>query len=181
MPTDAGFCAQRTILVIEDDPNDQFFILEAFRAAGCTNPIQFAKSGSEAIAYLMAEGRFADREAFPYPAFVTTDLKMAGGDGFAVLEHLLSMPDRRVASVVVLSASVDQDDINRAYLLGASSYHVKPLGFCELRRQVKVLHDYWMTFLVPRVDAGGSLLWTGCTGKLGEGAAGAEKGRRRGK
>jgi CheY-like chemotaxis protein len=65
-----------TIMVIEDDPSDQFLIKAAFREIGVTDPIQYVGDGAEAIAYMMGEGKYADREKFPYPTFIITDLKM---------------------------------------------------------------------------------------------------------
>jgi len=41
-----------TIMVIEDDPNDQFLMVQAFRKIGVTDPIQVVSDGSEAIAYM---------------------------------------------------------------------------------------------------------------------------------
>jgi len=70
-----------TILVVEDDESYQILIREAFRAVGVQNPLQFASSGFEAIAYLMGEGKFSDRNAYPYPTFIITDLNMPAGSG----------------------------------------------------------------------------------------------------
>jgi hypothetical protein len=53
-------------------------------------------------------------------------------------------------------------------MLGASSYHVKPASTEDLRAQLKVLHDYWMTCQVPMVDSTGKQLPTNSDGKLGE-------------
>lgn len=53
-----------TILVVEDDPNDQVFIERAFRKIGVTDPIQVVGDGAEAIAYMMGEGKYSDREKF---------------------------------------------------------------------------------------------------------------------
>jgi hypothetical protein len=53
-------------------------------------------------------------------------------------------------------------------MLGASSYHVKPNGLEAMRRQLKVLHDYWLTCEVPEVDSTGKRLETDSRGKLGE-------------
>jgi hypothetical protein len=53
-------------------------------------------------------------------------------------------------------------------MLGASSYHVKPISPDSLRRLLKVLHDYWMTCEVPEVDSTGRQLRTESEGKLGE-------------
>jgi CheY-like chemotaxis protein len=62
--------------VVEDDQSYQILIREAFRAVGVQSPLQFASSGSEAIAYLMGNGKFSDRNAYAYPTFIITDLNM---------------------------------------------------------------------------------------------------------
>ena len=157
-----------TIMVVDDDPNDLIFIERAFRSIGVTSPIHTVSGGLEAIAYMMGEGKFADRETYAYPTFITTDLKMPHADGFAVLEHLRNNPEWAVIPTVVLTGSRDLDDIKKAYMLGASSYHVKPSGTDELRHQLKVLHDYWVTCEVPEVDSTGRQLRTDSAGKLGE-------------
>ena len=64
--------------------------------------------------------------------------------------------------------SSDADDITKAYMLGASSYHVKPNSIDDLRQLLKVLHDYWMTCEVPEVDDTGHQVHTDSKGKLGE-------------
>jgi len=157
-----------TIMVVEDDANDQFLIQDAFREIGVTDPIQLVASGAQAIAYMMGDGKFADRQKYAYPTFIMTDLKMPDGDGFAVLEFLKSNPQWKVIPTIVLSASADLDDIKKSYMLGASSYHVKPQSHEQLRNQLKVINDYWMTCQVPEVDSSGKQLVTDSKGKLGE-------------
>lgn len=157
-----------TILVVDDDSNDLILIERAFRAIGVTDPIHTVQGGLEAIAYMMGEGKYADRSNYSYPTFITTDLKMPGADGFAVLEHLKKNPEWAIVPTVVLTSSRDLDDIKKAYMLGASSYHVKPSSPEALRQQLKVLHDYWMTCEVPQVDSSGRQLETDSKGKLGE-------------
>ena len=157
-----------TIMVVDDDPNDLIFIEKAFRAIGVKDPIHTINGGLEAIAYMMGEGKFSDRNLYAYPTFITTDLKMPGADGFAVLEHLKQNPEWAVIPTVVLTSSSDLDDIKKAYMLGASSYHLKPSSPADLRRQLKVLHDYWLTCEVPEVDSSGRQVRTDSNGKLGE-------------
>ena len=157
-----------TILVVEDDPNDQFLVERAFRAIGVTDPIQVVGDGAEAIAYMMGEGKYSDRETFAYPTFIITDLKMPRADGFAVLEFLKGNPQWAVIPTIVLSSSSDPDDIKKSYMLGASSYHIKPDNTKALEKQLGVIHDYWMTCEVPEVDITGKQLLTDSTGKLGE-------------
>jgi CheY-like chemotaxis protein len=157
-----------TILVVDDDPNDLMLLQSAFRAAGVTSPIQTASSGDEAVAYLSGEGKFSDRNAYAYPDFVITDLKMPNGDGFAVLEHFKANPEWAVIPTVVLSGSQDNDDIRKAYLLGASAYHTKPSSPTALRTLVKVLHDYWLLCELPEVDRSGKQVDTDGTHKIGQ-------------
>jgi CheY-like chemotaxis protein len=159
---------EKTILVVEDEPNDRTFIEMAFRQIGVTGPIHLLNSGEEAIAYMMGEGPYANRGKYAYPSFIITDLKMPGADGFAVLQHIKSNPDWAIIPTVVLSASADPDDIRTAYLLGASTYHVKPATFLELKRQLKILHDYWMTCQIPEVEVCGRHIRTDSQGKLGQ-------------
>lgn len=157
-----------TILVVDDSNSDLVLIENAFRSVGVKDPIHTLDSGSEAIAYMMGEGKYSDRGLYAYPTFITTDLKMPGTDGFAVLEYLQLNPAWAVIPTVVFTSSRDLDDIKKAYMLGASSYHVKPGSLDGLRRQLKVLHDYWMTCEVPEVDSAGRQLHTNSVGKLGE-------------
>lgn len=157
-----------TILVIDDDANDLMLFESAFRAVGAASRVMTAGSGDEAIAYLNGEGKFSDRGAYPYPDFVITDLKMPDGDGFAVLEHFKRNPEWAVIPTVVLSGSQDNDDIKKAYLLGASAYHVKPSSPTALRNLVKSLHDYWHTCELPEVDRSGKQVPTKEAHKLGQ-------------
>lgn len=157
-----------TILVIEDDENDQLLIERALRAAGVAGPIHVASNCAEAIAYFMGEGKFANRETYAYPTFVMTDLKMPEVDGFAVLEFLKGNPEWAIIPTVVFTASSDRDDIKKAYMLGASSYHVKPSDPAALRQLLATLNAYWVTCEVPEVDSTGKQLETDSDGKLGE-------------
>ena len=157
-----------TILMVDDDPDFLFLVNRAFKKLGVASAIQTAEHGSDGIAYMMGEGKYADRKAHPYPTFIITDLKMPVADGFAVLEHLKSNPAWAVIPVVVLTGSSDKDDIKKAYMLGASAFHVKPTDTAALHHQIKVLHDYWMTCEVPQVDSTGRQLTTNSRGKLGE-------------
>lgn len=157
-----------TILVIDDSEDDLFLIKNALTKTGVTDPIHLLRDGLEAIEYMMGEGKFGDRRKYAYPTFILTDLKMPGKDGFAVLEFLKQNPEWAVIPTIVFSGSADLDDIKKAYMLGASSYHVKPRTHGALMHQMLVLHAYWMTCEVPEVDSSGRQLRTNSSGKLGE-------------
>jgi CheY-like chemotaxis protein len=158
-----------TILVVDDSDEDLILLRRVIKK--CEIPgvsVQEASSGNEAIAYLRGIGSYENRNQFPYPTFVLTDLKMPDGDGFTVLEHLKNTPHSAVIPTVVLSASADPDDVKRAYLLGASAYLVKPSDISVFSMMIQTLMEFWMTCEVPEVDQAGVQLKTKGTGKLGE-------------
>ena len=93
---------------------------------------------------------------------------MPDGDGFSILEYFQKNPDSAIFPTVILSGSQDSDDIKKAYLWGASSYHVKPSSSQELRSLVKALHDYWVLCEVPATDQNGKQLHTDSRHKLGQ-------------
>lgn len=169
-PRGLHFKMRRTksnILVVDDDENDRMFIVAAFSTIGVST-VQTVESGDSAIAYLTGTGLYSDRTAYPYPNLVITDLKMPQGDGFAVLEHQKRSPEWAVIPTIVLTGSQDNDDIKKAYWLGASAYHVKPSSPEGLRHLVKVLHEYWLMCEVPELDRTGKQVGTNSSDKLGE-------------
>lgn len=140
------------ILIVDDDPNDLLFMKAAFKEIGVVSDLRTVNSGHQAVAYLAGTGPYADRSLYGYPDFIITDLKMPGIDGFDLLIHLKLNPNTATIPTAVISGSQDEDDIQKCYLLGASSYHLKPSGLGELRALVKTLHSYWMICEVPAVD-----------------------------
>jgi len=156
-----------TLLIVDDDADQRFFFKKSFESLGTRYKVQLAADGNEAIAYLKGEGKFGDRTEFEFPSYILTDLQMSPGDGFHILEFLKGIPALSVIPVVMLSNSDDVDDIRQAYLLGASSYFVKPRNVSFLGDLLKTIHEYWLGCEVPEVDADGYALPTNSTGRLG--------------
>jgi CheY-like chemotaxis protein len=157
-----------TLLIIDDDANDRFFLERAFKKLAAAYHIHPMVSGNQALDYIKGKGIYADRKKYQFPSYIITDLKMPDGDGFAVLEFLKHNPALSVIPVVMLSSSNDQDDIRQSYLLGASSYFVKPHSPEELTSLIQSIHHYWSQCQVPQVDAEGFALTTSSAGKAGE-------------
>ena len=102
-------------LYIDDEPSIRELTVQEIGRRGFD--VTVAATGEEGLALFRKN---------PYP-LVTTDLKMPGIDGFAILADLRDNPDRAITPTIVLSASSDPDDIRLAYQLGANSYIVKPV------------------------------------------------------
>jgi len=132
------------ILLVEDLQEDVTIIRRSFQKAGLKNPVQVARDGEQAIAYLRGEGSYANRDEHPLPGLILLDLKMPKIDGFEVLEWIRSQPTLRAIPVLVLTSSEHMRDVNRAYDLGANSFLVKPLDFDNFVATSALIEKYWL-------------------------------------
>src|SRR4051812_18617576 len=104
------------ILVVEDREDDALLMRRAFEQGAISNPLQIARDGAEAIAYLGGSNKYSDRTQYPLPILILLDLKMPGIDGFQVLSWIRSQPGHlRATPVVALTSSGEPSDIDRAY------------------------------------------------------------------
>jgi CheY-like chemotaxis protein len=129
--------------------------------------INVVGGGNEAIAYMIGEGKFADRRKYPFPSLIITDLEMPNGDGFAVLEFLKKNPAWNVVPRIVFSSSDNHDDVRTAFMLGASAYHVKSVKHRDTERRMRSIVGYWSSSEMPPVDETGRVLATKSKGRLG--------------
>jgi CheY-like chemotaxis protein len=133
-----------TILVIEDDANDLFFLKRAFSTLHRQCEMQAVGDGAEAIDYLRGVDDYADRERFPMPTLILMDLKMPRVDGFEFLAWLRREPGLKMIPVVVFSSSNLPQDVRRAYDLGANSFVVKAGDHNALPQTLNTLASYWL-------------------------------------
>ncbi|PYI88377.1 MAG: two-component system response regulator [Verrucomicrobia bacterium] len=144
-----------TFLLVEDDPNDVFFVENGFKKAPVNTRLRSVGDGIEAMRYLKGECEYADREKYPIPDVILLDLKMPRFSGFDFLEwlHSKSPNHQRLIPVVVMSSSAHKEDVERAYALGANSYLVKPVDWNEFRDRIQALGVYWAEHVeTPQID-----------------------------
>jgi CheY-like chemotaxis protein len=135
------------VLVVDDDDDCiQLLRLALKRADIKEDCLAIVRDGAEAVAYLQGEGKFADRQRYPFPVLVLLDLKMPRMDGFQVLRWIRKESAFWYMPVVVLTASSLGCDIWKAYAEGANSFMVKGLSVDELAGQVKSVIDHWVGF-----------------------------------
>ena len=134
----------KTILQVEDDPNDVILLQHALSKVGVANPIQVAGDGQQAIDYLQGAGKFADRTKFPYPCLVLMDLKLPFVTGLDVLRWIRQQPGT-VLTVLMLTASGSEAEIVEAYRLGANAFLTKPSEASKLEEMVRAIKDFWLT------------------------------------
>ena len=141
-----------TILLVEDDENDVFFMQQAMKTAGVLNPIRVASDGRQAIDYFKGTGKFVNREEFPLPYLVLLDSKLPHMMGVDVLKWI-RQESEVAAIVVVLTSSKEEADIATAYRLGANGYLVKPPDVNQLTDMAKSIKDFWLTQNTPPPEA----------------------------
>lgn len=130
----------KTILIVEDNPDDQLLALRALRKSGLACQIKVAKDGVEALEILQGGAAPANE----YPSLVFLDLKLPRLTGLEVLQRLRSDPRSNSLPVVVLSSSGEEKDIEESYRLGANSYLRKPVDFNEFTETVRLSGVYWL-------------------------------------
>jgi CheY-like chemotaxis protein len=116
----------RSILLVEDDEDDAFFMRRALTKAHIDLPLHIAVNGQEALDYLGGIGQFSDRTKHPLPAIVFLDLKLPYVHGFEVLKWIRSQPSLNDVPVIILTSSPEPRDREKALQLGAKAYLVKP-------------------------------------------------------
>lgn len=134
----------QTILLVEDDANDVYFMKRAAREAGILDSLQVAQDGQEAMDYLGGLGEYADRERFPLPCLVLLDLKLPRVMGFEVLKWIRQQAALKSTSVIVLTSSDLKPDVDLAYRLGANSYLVKPSTLDKFKETIARIKQYWL-------------------------------------
>lgn len=134
-----------TILLVEDNPDDAFFMCRALADAGVSIPVIHLQDGREAIAYLSGSHQYADRTKHPLPSIVFLDLNLPFKTGLQVLEWLRQQPNFAKLVVIVLTSSNEPVDLSRAYRLGANSYVVKPPTTDQLLDLAKAFKLWWLT------------------------------------
>ena len=126
------------ILLVEDRPVDLDLTKRAFAQRHVLNPIQEARDGEEALAYIE---RWEAGE--PVPLLILLDLRLPKINGLEVLQRLKCHPKYSAIPVVVLTTSAEDRDIEEAYKLGCNSYIVKPVEFLKFMEVASQIEVYW--------------------------------------
>jgi two-component system response regulator len=140
---------QATILLVEDNADDETLTLRALKKNNIKNDIVVARDGVEALDYLFGTGAHQGRDLSVMPHVILLDLKLPKIDGLEVLRRIRSGPRTKLLPVVILTSSNEEQDRIRGYGLGANSYIRKPVDFSQFIEAVRQLGLYWLVLNEP--------------------------------
>ncbi|MBI5330236.1 MAG: response regulator [Betaproteobacteria bacterium] len=139
----------KTLLLVEDDPQDELLTLRALHRANVANRIDVVRDGQQALDYLFREGEFAGRTGPELPTVMLLDINLPRLSGLEVLERLRADPRTQWLPVVILTSSDDERDRLHSYENGCNSFVRKPVDFNEFAETVARLGVYWLATNEP--------------------------------
>lgn len=139
----------KTILLVEDDPQDEKLMLRALNKVNLANTVYVTRDGQQALDYLFQIGEFEHLKGSDLPAVVILDINLPRVNGLDVLTKLRNYPHTKLLPVVMLTSSDDEKDRLRSYEDGANSFVRKPLDFGEFAETVARLGIYWVATNYP--------------------------------
>lgn len=139
----------RTILLVEDNADDEALTLRALSRNNIGNEVTVVRDGQEAMDWLDGTGAHAGRNPADIPALILLDLKLPKIDGLDVLRRLRANPRTALVPVVILTSSKEDRDRASGYQNGANSYVQKPVDFNEFVDAVRQLGMYWLMLNEP--------------------------------
>ena len=145
--------APRTILLVEDNPDDEELTLRALARNNIGNQVVVVRDGQDAVDWLEATGPYMSRDVNDVPALILLDLKLPKVDGLEVLKRLRGNPRTAIVPVVILTSSKEDRDRANGYHGGANSYVQKPVDFTAFVDAVRQLGMYWLMLNEPPPNA----------------------------
>ncbi len=137
--------SERHILLVEDNPDDEALTIRAFEKNNIGNRIVVARDGAEAIDHLLA----IDSGDAPPPVLILLDMKLPKVDGLEVLRRIRTTERTRLIPVVVLTTSIEEEDIQAGYGYGANACVRKPVRFADFVKAVNTIGMFWLLLAVP--------------------------------
>ncbi|MGJ0489773.1 response regulator [Methylobacter sp.] len=124
------------ILLVEDDQVDIMTVKRGLKKLGVVNKLITVNNGEEALHYL-------ENSEDVLPCMILLDINMPKMNGHECLKQLKNHPAFKNIPVVMLTSSLEQQDVNQSFELGISGYILKPVEYDQFIDAIQVLRSYW--------------------------------------
>lgn len=146
----------KIILLVEDNADDEALTMRALKKNNIRNEVVVARDGAQALDYLFGTGAYAGRDLRVMPTITLLDLKLPKISGLEVLRRIRAGERTKLLPVVILTSSIEEQDVIEGYRLGANSYMRKPVDFSQFIQSVLQLGLYWLVLNEAPPRTGGS-------------------------
>jgi two-component system response regulator len=136
--------AERIILLIEDNPDDEELTLHALKENNILNEVVIMRDGADAVSFLFDRDAATGKGLNPLPQLVLLDLKLPKIGGLEILRRIRDDERTRLLPVVILTSSNEEEDVLQGYSRGCNSYIRKPVDFNKFVDSVGQLGLYWL-------------------------------------
>lgn len=132
-----------TIIIIEDDEDDQFLLEEVFKELDYSNKRMYFLDGLTALDYLHST---PDR-----PFIIISDINLPKLNGLELRQKLQTDAELSLKCIpyVYFTTAINQRAVIDAYSTSAQGFFVKPSGFDETKETIKVMIEYWKKCAAP--------------------------------
>ena len=138
---------QGPIVIIEDDDDDKDVLSIIFKELNIMNRLIWFTRADEVFNYLKTT---ADQ-----PYLIYSDVNLPKENGIELKRRIDKDPQLRTKSIpfVFYSTSVNQNTVNEAYTqMTVQGFFQKGNNLQEMKRQIRVIHDYWQMCRHPNVQ-----------------------------
>lgn len=143
-----------TIILAEDDIDDQDFIKKAYKNMKRKDDIALVivSDGEELLDYLYKRESFKNKKNVR-PDMILMDLNMPKKHGLEVVVEIREDENLKSIPIIILSSSDSAEDIENSYLKGVNSYITKPNMYSKYKDIMTRIEDFWID--IAKLPKGG--------------------------
>lgn len=134
--------SEKVVLLVEDNPDDEMLTLRALEKSDLPSRVVVVRDGIEALDYFF--GPRSRPNQHPWPHLVLLDLNLPRLGGLELLRGLRENQQTRLLPVVILTSSLEEQDIVQSYRWGANSYICKLIDFERFSQVIRKVVEYWL-------------------------------------
>lgn len=125
------------IIMADDDPDDFVLVREALQDTAYGKHLHQCHDGEQLLDYLLQQKKYRDPEQYPPPVLILLDLNMPKISGRQALARIKGTVALRHIPVIILSTSIEAEDMEYCFRLGANAYVQKSHSFDLLGANLK--------------------------------------------
>lgn len=131
------------IILVEDDVDDQEFVIDALQALRVENEVLVFDNGKKALDYLLSTQR---------PTFlIISDVNVPVMNGIQLKEEIQKNDTLRDKSIpfIFLTTTAERKAVKEAFLLSAQGFFVKENTYEGIQKQLGLIINYWRSSTNP--------------------------------